>query len=127
MADAPIADPREFVHWIREREDNSDTISLRFWDRFLGVDNYDDPKVNEVSPLHHAADATIPILLIHGKDDTVVPIEQSEQMEAALRVAGKPVTFVKLDGEDHWLSKSASRLQTLQAMVTFLEANNPPN
>ena len=127
VADAPISDPRGFVHWIREREENSDTISLRFWDRFLGVDNYDDPKVNEVSPLRHAADATIPILLIHGKDDTVVPIEQSEQMEAALRAAGKPVTFVKLDGEDHWLSKSASRLQMLQAMVAFLEANNPPN
>ena len=127
VADAPVSDPLSFMQWVKEREGTSDSISLRYWDRFMGVTNYDDPKLNDISPLRHAADAAIPILLIHGKDDTVVPIEQSEQMEAALRAAGKPVTFVKLDGEDHWLSKMESRQQMLSAMVTFIEANNPPN
>ena len=48
-------------------------------------------------------------------------------MARALRAAGKPVEFVTLPGEDHWLSKSATRLAMLQAAVAFIERNNPPD
>ena len=60
------------------------------------------------------------------RDDTVVPIDQSERMADALKRARKPVELVELDGEDHWLSHSKTRLQMLEATVKFLEANNPP-
>ena len=98
----------------------------RYWDRFLGVSDLSDPKLATISPIEHVTNVTIPILLIHGKDDTVVPISQSEDMADALKAAGKQVEFVKLDGEDHWLSKSATRLQMLEATVKFLATNNPP-
>jgi dipeptidyl aminopeptidase/acylaminoacyl peptidase len=93
----------------------------------MGVESYDDPKLSEISPTAHAAQADIPILLIHGTNDTVVPISQSEDMESALRRAGKEVSFVRLDSEDHWLSRSETREQMLAASVAFLEKNNPPN
>jgi dipeptidyl aminopeptidase/acylaminoacyl peptidase len=48
-------------------------------------------------------------------------------MAAALRAAGKPVEMVELRGEDHWLSRGATRLQMLQATVAFVEKYNPPN
>jgi dipeptidyl aminopeptidase/acylaminoacyl peptidase len=32
---------------------------------------------------------------------------------------------VELPGEDHWLSRSATRRQMLVETVRFLEANNP--
>ena len=69
---------------------------------------------------------TGPVLLIHGRDDTVVPYEQSEVMADALKHAGKQVDLVALKHEDHWLSRSATRLQMLQATVAFLRMNNPP-
>ncbi len=75
----------------------------------------------------HVGAVSGPILLIHGKDDTVVPYEQSEVMEKALKHAGKPVQFVTLKHEDHWLSRNATRLQMLEATVAFLRANNPPD
>lgn len=93
----------------------------------MGVENGDDPKLSEISPLSHADSADAPILLIHGSDDTVVPIEQSEDMADALKAAGKPVTFVKLKSEDHWLSRSQTREQMLAATIEFLERNNPAN
>ncbi len=93
----------------------------------MGTENYDDPKLSEISPKRHVADITIPLLLVHGKDDLVVPIDQSEAMEAAMNAAGKPVTFVKLDSEDHWGSRAETRTKMLQTVVQFLEANNPPN
>ena len=66
-------------------------------------------------------------LLIHGRDDTVVPFEQSEVMVDAMKKAGKPVEFVTLKHEDHWLSTGATRLQMLQATAAFLKTNNPAN
>jgi dipeptidyl aminopeptidase/acylaminoacyl peptidase len=65
------------------------------------------------------------VLLIHGKDDTVVHYEQSTDMVHALKSASKVVEFVTLPGEDHWLSKSATRLTMLQASLDFVEKYNP--
>jgi dipeptidyl aminopeptidase/acylaminoacyl peptidase len=78
-----------------------------------------------VSPIRFAAAAAAPILLIHGKDDSVVHYDQSADMAKALRKAGKPVEFVTLTGEDHWLSTSATRLVMLKAAVEFVEKHNP--
>jgi len=81
----------------------------------------------EVSPRDKAAQASAPIMLIHGKDDTVVPLYHSTSMKAALENAGKPVEMVTLDGEDHWLSTSATRMKMLEAAVRFVERHNPAN
>ncbi|WP_164844048.1 alpha/beta hydrolase family protein [Croceicoccus ponticola] len=80
---------------------------------------------SQVSPRDHAQQANAPILLIHGKDDSVVPIYHSTSMKAALERAGKPVELVTLDGEDHWLSTSATRQKMLEAAVAFVERHNP--
>ena len=48
-------------------------------------------------------------------------------MYDALHGAGKDVELVALTNEDHWLSRSATRLQMLQASVAFLRAHNPPD
>ena len=37
-----------------------------------------------------------------------------------LLAVGKPVKFVTLDGEDHWLSRSATRTRVLQELEKFL-------
>lgn len=80
---------------------------------------------NDVSPLRSAAQADAPIMLIHGKDDIVVPYSHSTRMANALKSAGKPYELVTLDGEDHWLSRSDTRRAMLEAAVRFVEAHNP--
>jgi dipeptidyl aminopeptidase/acylaminoacyl peptidase len=124
---AGIADLKGFLKWTDNRAGRSDNISQRYWDRFMGVKNPADPALQAISPIEHIGAVTAPVLLIHGRDDTVVPYEQSEAMARALKRAGKPVEFVTLAHEDHWLSRSATRLQMLQATVAFLKANNPPD
>jgi dipeptidyl aminopeptidase/acylaminoacyl peptidase len=46
-------------------------------------------------------------------------------MADALKDAGKPYEFVELKGEDHWLSRSDTRDQMLQAAVAFVQKYNP--
>lgn len=80
---------------------------------------------DEVSPMKLADRADAPILLIHGRDDTVVPYLHSQKMADALKDAGKPYEFVELEAEDHWLSQSTTRLQMLKASVAFVKKHNP--
>lgn len=105
------------------RRENQTT---RYWNRFMGAEKLGDRSLDERSPARLAANVEAPILLIHGKDDSVVPIEQSRMMADALRKAGKPFEFIELNGEDHWLSRSETRLQMLTETVRFLQAHNPP-
>lgn len=80
-----------------------------------------------VSPIRYVDKVTAPVLLIHGKDDTVVAYSQSSEMAEALRAAGKTVELVTLPGADHWLSTSETRLRMLEASVAFVLKHNPPD
>jgi dipeptidyl aminopeptidase/acylaminoacyl peptidase len=91
----------------------------------MGASSPKDPALRAISPIEHVSAVAAPVLLIHGRDDTVVPYEQSDVMADALKRAGKSVELVTLKHEDHWLSRSATRQQMLEASVAFLKKHNP--
>lgn len=100
---------------------------IRYWVRFMGADSRRDAVLAELSPARRAAAVEGPILLIHGRDDTVVPLNQSEIMHRALRAAGKDSRLIVLEGEDHWLSFGPTRRRMLEETVEFLLEHNPPD
>lgn len=110
----------------RYRVNPSRSEGLRFWLRLTGAKASDDPLLDTLSPVKSARNIKVPVLLMHGKDDTVVPFEQSRVMEKALLAAGGRVELVTLAGEDHWLSRAQTRVQMLNVLVDFLERHNPP-
>ena len=99
----------------------------RYWERFTGASNLSDPLLDQISPLKHVDTITVPVMLIHGKDDSVVRFEQSTMMYDAMKHAKKDVEMVTLKNEDHWLSRSETRLQMLQSSIAFLRTHNPPD
>jgi dipeptidyl aminopeptidase/acylaminoacyl peptidase len=123
---AGVADPSAMLVYDSQRAGYRSS-TMRYWKAFMGVESSSDSSLDAISPLVRADQADAPILLIHGEDDTVVSINQSEKMEAALKRAGKQVEFVKMNNEDHWLSREDTRIQMLKAAVAFVEKNNPPN
>ena len=122
---AGVADLRDMVAYAAERGERRNNSTVRYWNRFMGGDGPGDRSMDARSPARQAASADAPILLIHGRDDVVVPIAQSRTMAGALRRAGKPHEFIELNGEDHWLSRAETRTRMLTETVRFLEANNP--
>ncbi len=80
-----------------------------------------------ISPRRFAAKADAPVLLIHGKDDTVVAYRQSTTMADALKDAGKPYEMVTLASEDHWLSREETRKRMLSETMRFVQKYNPAN
>lgn len=53
------------------------------------------------SPLFNADKIHTPLLLLHGTADTNVPTTESQQLFTALRILGRPVSYVQIDGENH--------------------------
>ena len=121
-----VSDLRRMVNREARGTASRDNQAVRYWNRFMGAERLNDRGLDELSPAFRAAEADGPLLLIHGRDDTVVDIEQSRVMAEAMNRAGKSVQLVELAGEDHWLSRADTRQRMLTEMIRFLEANNPP-
>lgn len=118
------ADLVTFFRWQMARHGKM-SPATRYWLAVTGAEKAGDEALRSISPAAFAEQADAPVLLVHGKDDTVVPIEQSEQMAAALKSAHKPVEFVTMKGEDHWLSNEDTRTAMLKAAVAFVRQQNP--
>jgi dipeptidyl aminopeptidase/acylaminoacyl peptidase len=121
---AGVSDLRRMVTYSGARGGGA---TQRYWNRFIGAETRNDEVMAQYSPAIHADRASAPILLIHGKDDTVVPLDQSQRMADALRKAGKAHELVVQKGADHWLSRGDTRLETLTATMAFVEKHNPPD
>jgi len=121
-----VSDLPALFGWEFDGEGYRSSVA-RFLRAATGADKQGDSHLRAISPARFAAQADAPILLLHGKDDTVVPIEQSEIMASALRHADKPFEFVQLKGEDHWLSRQETRATMLKAALAFVKKNNPPD
>jgi len=112
-----ISDLPSFFGYIARRAgDDSDSAS--YWKDHVGSPL--DAATADKSPARAADRVRAPVLLIHSVDDVVVPIGQSERMLRVLEEAGKPVEFVRLEGDDHWLSRSATRVRMLEKLEEFL-------
>jgi acetyl esterase/lipase len=64
-------------------------------------DDVENRRYREASPVTHVTADDAPMLLFHGDEDDIVPVQQSELMEATLRKAGVDVRFVKVPGGKH--------------------------
>jgi len=120
VAAAPISDLTD-MYWTDYVESGRNRMLMSQHRESLG----DPSDFAAVSPRRHARDADAPILLIHSRDDVIVPFSQSSAMADALKTAGKPHEMIVLPNEDHWLSRAVTRKQMLQAAVTFVQKHNP--
>ena len=122
-----VSGPSDIGADMASRGDSDYSPGGRYSQKLFGVRSAGAAALGPISPLRQARRADAPILLIHGKDDTVVPFVHSLSMNTALKDAGKTVRFVATEGEDHWLSKEATRVQTLEESVGWVEQYNPAN
>lgn len=63
------------------------------------------------SPLHRVAKNPPPFLILHGQDDSLVPLAQSEALFNKLRAAGGAVTYRIYRGEEHGLRGAKTEIQ----------------
>ncbi len=73
------------------------------------------------SPLYNADKFNNSILLLHGTADTNVPVGESLQYYAALKLLGKDVEMVLVEGEDHWVLDYEKRLKWHNTILSWFD------
>ncbi len=120
-AGAPVTDIPELISWAEESRPEA-VESLREM-----VATTDVERQALASPTRRASEITIPVLLVHGTSDAVVPVDQSRLMENALLEAhGKEgVELVEFDG-GHALNVSEEMSTAMFHITRFLDEQLNP-
>jgi len=78
---------------------------------------------DEASPLKQVAKDSPPILLIHGADDSIVPVEQPRLFAKRLQKSGRPVSLLVVEsaGHDFEEKNRTDGRMVFAAVMAFLE------
>jgi dipeptidyl aminopeptidase/acylaminoacyl peptidase len=71
------------------------------------------------SPIHFTDRLSVPMILLQGLEDKVVPPSQAETMFAAVKAKGLPVAYVPFAGEQHGFRKAENIKRAMEAELYF--------
>lgn len=96
------------------------------WMAAISKVEYGDPvaqreMLRELSPINKLDRVRAPTLVLHGANDTNVPVVEAEQVVAALKRRGVPVEYVLFPDEGHGFRKTANRVRANVAIVRWFE------
>ncbi|WP_027843785.1 S9 family peptidase [Mastigocoleus testarum] len=84
-----------------------------------------DPKMREfllnISPVNNADKITVPLFVIHGKNDPRVPLKEAEQIVATVRKNDVPVWYLMAKDEGHGFSKKKNVDFQFYSTVMFVK------
>lgn len=137
VAGAGISDMRAMLRWTRDGDtqqhaadsgggSGGQSSNYKYWSDAMGSLGTDDAMLTAHSAAENASRVSIPLLLIHGDRDTVVPYEQSQIMQRAMAQAGHPVRLITLPGQDHTPEDVDQFRIVLTESETFIRQNIGP-
>lgn len=95
------------------------------WIAAAAVSRYGDPwqdteLLRELSPIHRIGQLSAPLLVVHGGQDTNVPLIEAEQLVAALRDCGASPGYLLLPDEGHEILGTTNRGVFVAEVVHWL-------
>lgn len=117
-----ISDLEDFIGW-RKRSWGRDSDGYTYWLEAIGDPEKDEQRLREVSPKQLVERIKIPILLIHGTRDDIVPVAQSRAMKKALDKAGRKTELIEMEGEGHSYWSDENEMLALSSIDAFLWSN----
>ncbi|HEY1740774.1 MAG TPA: prolyl oligopeptidase family serine peptidase [Acidimicrobiia bacterium] len=92
----------------------------RYLDSLVGELPRHARRYRERSPITHASSISVPLLVLQGRDDKVVPVDQADAMVAAIRNAGGEVEYHVYDGEGHGFRRLTNVVDEYERTERFL-------
>jgi dipeptidyl aminopeptidase/acylaminoacyl peptidase len=94
------------------------------WMAAISKVEYGDPDtqaemLRDLSPIHKIDRVIAPTIVLHGANDTNVPVVEAEQVVERLRQRGVPVEYVLFPDEGHGFTKTANRIRATVAIVDW--------
>jgi dipeptidyl aminopeptidase/acylaminoacyl peptidase len=96
------------------------------WMAAISTIEYGDPAtqadlLRRLSPIHRVERVTAPTIVLHGANDTNVPVVEAEQVVENLKKRGVPVEYVLFPDEGHGWRKTPNRIRSTVAIVRWFE------
>ena len=110
----------EMLNFVR-LEDGPDSATYQFWLKSIGDPKLDKAAIEAASPELRAGEITVPVLLMHGTEDGIVPVRQSERMKKALEKAGKRVQYIEFEGQPHSGWRNVDEIRQIEEAIAFLK------
>jgi dipeptidyl aminopeptidase/acylaminoacyl peptidase len=103
-------------------------IGWHFWEQQMGDATpwRDGHKMAERSPLTYVERIRTPLLILHAERDLRCPIEQAEELFAALQVLGRESVFVRFPDDNHDLTrggKPRNRVEHCRRIADWFDAH----
>ena len=92
----------------------------RYLDSLIGELPRHARRYRERSPLTYASSISVPLLVLQGRDDKVVPLDQADAMVTAIRSAGGEVEYHVYDGEGHGFRRLTNVVDEYERTEHFL-------
>jgi dipeptidyl aminopeptidase/acylaminoacyl peptidase len=94
------------------------------WMGAISTGEYGDPEtqrqlLRDLSPIHKLDRVKAAMLVMHGANDTNVPVVEAEQVVSTLERRGLDVTYVLFPDEGHGWRKEANRVRSTVELVRF--------
>ncbi len=94
------------------------------WMAAISTKEYGDPAteaemLRSLSPIHKVDRVKTPLIVLHGANDTNVPVVEAEQVVASLKSRGIPVEYVLFSDEGHGWRKTPNRVRSVLAITRF--------
>lgn len=103
----------------------TDAAGYQYWARYVGGDKFSAPDMRRsVTPAARTSEYSVPVMIFHGKSDSVVQVSQSRNFAKAWGTRSG-LTFIEMNGQDHYLRSTTARKEILSESLNFLEANHP--
>jgi dipeptidyl aminopeptidase/acylaminoacyl peptidase len=77
--------------------------------------------LRELSPIHEVDRVKAPTIVLHGANDTNVPVVEAEQVVDSLKKRGVPVEYVLFPDEGHGWRKTPNRIRSTVAIVRWFD------
>ncbi len=91
----------------------------RYLDGLVGRLPDDRAIYDQRSPIRHPEWIRVPVLLLQGLEDRVVPPQQAETLVAALEANGVPHEYRTYEGEGHGFRRTETVIDALEAELAF--------
>ena len=94
------------------------------WMAAISGTEYGDPVtqkdlLKKLSPIYKLKQVKTPLLVLHGANDTNVPVVEADQVVETLRKRKVPVDYILFPDEGHGFRKEVNRLRSTTATVDW--------
>lgn len=101
------------------------------WMAAISTTEYGDPvkeaaMLKSLSPIHRLDRIRTPLFVLHGANDTNVPVVEAEQIVSAMKARGVPVRYTLFPDEGHGWRKTPNRARSTTEIVSFFVEHLKP-